>query len=217
MAGYAIRNTNACRWTLRSFCRWQRGTKTAVGFFIFAIRPPDDFPLLKIRSCFTFNDRGNSLQNYSLIGNLRKISAKDFILLPRCYLPPFSIISRNIRTLVFMFHFNRLWNAIKILNPLCDKEKAGKFLSTCRFLLDNATAIRHFLKKPNVLWFHGVSFIKPSINNGVWYYEFLALIDWIYIIGFSRTVLFLWQFKMFDSHIFNMLFIFNRLYSIWNS
>ena len=28
--------------------------------FIFAVRPPDGFPLLKIRSCFTFNHRGDS-------------------------------------------------------------------------------------------------------------------------------------------------------------
>lgn len=76
------------------------------------------FPLLKIRSCFTFNDRGNSPQNYSLIGNLRKISAKDFFLLPRCYLPPFSIISRNIKNVFFPFCFKRLKNTTRTLHSL---------------------------------------------------------------------------------------------------
>lgn len=32
--------------------------KTVVGFPHFAVRPPDGFSLLKIRSCFTFNHRG---------------------------------------------------------------------------------------------------------------------------------------------------------------
>ena len=96
--------------------------KTVVGFPHFAVRPPDGFSLLKIRSCFTFNHRGNSSQNYSLIGNFRKISAKDFFLLPRCYLPPFSIISRNIKNVFFPFCFKRLKNTTKTLHSLSDEK-----------------------------------------------------------------------------------------------
>ena len=96
--------------------------KNSSRVFIFAVRPPDGFSLLKIRSCFTFNHRGNSSQNYSLIGNLRKISAKDFFLLPRCYLPPFSIISRNIKNVFFPFCFKRLKNTTKTLHSLSDEK-----------------------------------------------------------------------------------------------
>ena len=104
----------------KAFADGKEGQKTAVGFLFFAVRPPDDFPLLKIRSCFTFNHRGNSSQNYSLIGNLRKISAKDFFLLPRCYLPPFSIISRNIKNVFFPFCFKRLKNTTRASHSLSD-------------------------------------------------------------------------------------------------
>lgn len=44
--------------------------------------------------------------------------AKDFFLLPRCYLLPFSIISRNIKNVFFPFCFKRLKNTTKTLHSL---------------------------------------------------------------------------------------------------
>jgi len=48
--------------------------------------------------------------------------AKDFFLLPRCYLPLFSIISRNIKNVFFPFCFKRLKNTAKTSHSLSDEK-----------------------------------------------------------------------------------------------